>query len=46
MRLIAEAEHIHHSAEEYAQEFQEFCCRLGADSPDSVLSDESGWLEA
>lgn len=46
MRLIAEAEHVHHSTPEFAEEFRQLCCRIGAGDLQSVLSDESGWLEA
>lgn len=48
MHLIAEAEHIHHSSPDYAEEFRQLACRIGADDFESVLSDESesgmlGW---
>lgn len=43
MRLIAEAEHLHHTTRAYADEFRQLSCRMGAGDFDSVLSDESGW---
>lgn len=42
--LIAETEHLHHSTEEYAEEFRQLCCRVGAGGMESVLSDENGWM--
>jgi hypothetical protein len=44
MHLIAESEHFHHTSPEYAEQFRQLCCRLGAGDFDSVLTDESGWL--
>jgi hypothetical protein len=47
LRLIAEAEHLHHSQIRHAEEFQQLAMRLGAADFDSVLSDEGdfagGW---
>lgn len=46
LRLIAEAEHLHHSHARYVDEFQQLAARMGAVDFDSVLSDESdtlGW---
>lgn len=46
LRLIAEAEHLHHSQPRHADEFQHLALRLGAADFDSVLSDEgdvAGW---
>jgi hypothetical protein len=46
LRLIAEAEHLHHSQPRHAEEFQQLAMRLGAADFDSVLSDEgdlTGW---
>ena len=44
MRLIAESEHLHHTTLEYADEFRQMCCRIGAGDFDSVMSDENDWL--
>jgi hypothetical protein len=43
MHLIAESEHLHHTSGDYAEEFRQLCCRIGAGDFESVLSDESGW---
>ncbi len=43
MQLIAESEHLHHSAPHYADEFQQLCSRIGAGRAESALSDENGW---
>jgi hypothetical protein len=45
MRLIAEAEHVHHSTPTFAEEFRQLSCRLGAGEIESVLSDENEWSE-
>ena len=39
--LISEAEHLHHSSDAYADEFQQLCVRLGVGDFDAVFSDES-----
>jgi hypothetical protein len=39
--LISEAEHLHHSTEAYAEEFQQLCMRVGVGDFDRVYSDES-----
>ena len=41
--LICEAEHLHHTTEHYADEFQQLAHRLGVGDFDRVLSDENGW---
>ncbi|MBA4186940.1 MAG: hypothetical protein C0467_02875 [Planctomycetaceae bacterium] len=41
--LISEAEHLHHTTEGYAEEFQQLAMRLGVGDFDSVLSDSDGW---
>jgi hypothetical protein len=38
--LICEAEHLHHTTEEYAETFRELALRLGVAEIDRVLSDE------
>ncbi len=43
LRLIAEAEHIHHSAPSYADEFQQLCTRIGAGESEFALTDENEW---
>lgn len=46
IRLIAEAEHLHHSHIRYVDAFQQLATQIGAVDYDSVLSDESdtlGW---
>ena len=45
LRLIAEAAHLHHTNDDYAEEFQQLAARLGAADFDSVLSDENGLAE-
>jgi hypothetical protein len=45
IQLIAEAAHLHHSAEHFEDEFHQLATRLGAADFDSVLSDENGWSE-
>lgn len=44
MPLIAESEHLHHTTAQFAAEFKQLCCRIGAGDIESVLSDENGWL--
>ena len=44
LRLIAEAEHLHHSQIRHIDEFQMLATRMGAVDFDSVLSDESDLL--
>ena len=39
--LISEAEHLHHTTEEYADEFRQLCLRVGVGDFDRVFSDES-----
>ena len=41
--LISEAEHLHHTTEDFADQFRELALRLGVGDFDRVLSDESGW---
>lgn len=41
LRLIAEAEHLHHSTDEYEDEFKQLCLRVGVGDFDRVFSDES-----
>ena len=41
LRLIAEAEHLHHSTDEYAEQFRQLCLRVGVGDFDRVFSDES-----
>ncbi len=43
LRLIAEAEHLHHSTDEYAEQFKQLCLRVGVGDFDKVLSDESNF---
>ena len=38
--LISEAEHLHHSTTEYADQFQQLCTRVGVADFDRVFSDE------
>jgi hypothetical protein len=45
LRLIAEAAHLHHSDNDFADEFHQLAARLGAADFDSVLSDENGFAE-
>lgn len=39
--LISEAEHLHHSTDDYAEEFRQLCLRTGVGDFDRVFSDES-----
>lgn len=39
--LISEAEHLHHSCDEYEDEFEQLCLRIGVGDFDRVFSDES-----
>jgi hypothetical protein len=39
--LISEAEHLHHTTEDYADEFKQLCLRVGVGDCDRVFSDES-----
>jgi hypothetical protein len=41
--LISEAEHLHHTTDEFADPFRELALRLGVGDFDRVLSDEGGW---
>jgi hypothetical protein len=41
--LISEAEHLHHTTEDYADQFRELALRLGVGDFDRVMCDESGW---
>ncbi len=45
LRLIAEAEHLHHSQIRHAEEFQVLAARMGAADFESVMSDESDLME-
>lgn len=42
--LISEAEHMHHSTADHADEFRQLCLRVGVGDFDRVFSDES-WSE-
>jgi hypothetical protein len=39
MPLIAEAEHLHHSTDEYAEQFKQLCLRIGVGDFDRVFSE-------
>lgn len=39
--LICEGEHLHHTTEEFADEFRQLCLRVGVGDFDRVFSDES-----
>jgi hypothetical protein len=41
--LISEAEHLHHTTDDYADQFRELALRLGVGDFDRVLSDEESW---
>jgi hypothetical protein len=41
--LVCEAEHLHHTTDEFADQFRELALRLGVGDFDRVLSDEGGW---
>jgi len=41
LSLISEAEHLHHSTDEFADEFRQLCLRVGVGDFDRVFSDES-----
>lgn len=44
--LISEAEHLHHTTADFADEFEQLCMRIGVGDFDRVFSDESegdGW---
>ena len=41
--LIAEAEHLHHSTDDYAEQFQQLGLRVGVGDFDRVFSDESNF---
>ena len=43
LQLIAEAEHLHHSSDEYAEQFRQLALRVGVGDFDKVLSDESSF---
>jgi len=43
LRLIAEAEHLHHSTDEYAEQFKHLCLRVGVGDFDRVFSDENSF---
>jgi hypothetical protein len=45
LKLVAESEHLHHTTLEHAEEFRQLCYQIGAGDFESVLSDESGWLQ-
>lgn len=40
LRLIAEAEHLHHSTDEHAEQFKQLALRVGVGDFDRVFSDE------
>ena len=40
MPLISEGEHLHHTTDDYAEEFRQLCLRTGAGDFDMVFSDE------
>lgn len=39
--LISEAEHLHHTTDDYAEAFRQLCLRIGVGDFDRVFSDES-----
>ena len=39
LRLIAEAEHLHHSTDDYVEQFRQLALRLGVGDFDKVFSD-------
>jgi hypothetical protein len=39
--LISEAEHLHHSTDDYAEQFKQLCLRVGVGDYHKVFSDES-----
>lgn len=39
--LISEAEHLHHSTDDFAEQFRQLCLRIGVGDFDRVFSDES-----
>ncbi|MCE9561688.1 MAG: hypothetical protein K8U57_06495 [Planctomycetes bacterium] len=41
--LISEAEHLHHTTDSYADDFQQLAMRLGVGDFDRVYSDEGSW---
>ena len=41
--LLSEAEHLHHSTDDYADEFRQMCLRIGVGDFDRVFSDESSF---
>jgi hypothetical protein len=43
MKLICEAEHLHHSTCRFQDEFHQLAERIGAEEPAPVLSDDRGW---
>jgi hypothetical protein len=43
LRLIAEAEHLHHSTDEYEEQFRQMALRIGVGDFDRVFSDESNF---
>lgn len=40
--LLSEAEHLHHTTDDYEEQFQQLCGRLGVGDFEGVPSDESG----
>ena len=42
LSLISEAEHLHHTTDAYAEDFQQLCAQLGAGGLDSVYSEDNG----
>ena len=41
--LISEAEHLHHTTDDYADEFRQLCLRIGVGDFDRVFSDEGSF---
>ena len=41
--LISESEHLHHTTDDFADQFRELALRLGVGDFNRVMSDESGW---
>jgi hypothetical protein len=41
LQLICEAEHLHHTTEEFADDFRQLCLRIGVGDFDRVFSDEN-----
>jgi hypothetical protein len=41
--LISEADHLHHTTDEFAEEFRQLSARLGVGDFDRVFTDSDGW---